>query len=239
MNVAFDWTDVGTLFNDPEPMRHKKGSMSKQETVAGEGGGIGDERALAERWKKLLYAEARLQSQRDEILNLLEEQASSDAETYVDEVREKIRLVLEDQVRRPSPDFRALLLRTRKAILDGNTKEALRCTDVERLEEWPTPTIATIALRLVVDRLIEELSDGKENGVVCSTDWDTWVAETLRDLQEARERPDEYIARMTPNRDGPLEVNMRLENPDGSPVTAEDLAKDLSEHLGTDVEVKK
>lgn len=65
-----------------------------------------NESVLAERWRHLLLAESRLQYQRSLILD--------STGLTIESIR---RIVLEDANRRPSPDFRSLLLNTRKQLV--------------------------------------------------------------------------------------------------------------------------
>jgi hypothetical protein len=195
---------------------------------------MGSEADLATRWRSLLYAESRLQAQRDEILDTIETSAATSLREGVPDgvamdvpeqvlkmhaaIHAAVATVLDDQVSRPSPDFRALLINTRtqieamriaipppfneaaptttftKAEADAaraGLKEALRLTDVERLAAWPPWTLAGIALRHVVDGLIDELS--REHSAQDMDD--VWFTETLHDLRDARGNPDAYLQR--------------------------------------------
>jgi hypothetical protein len=163
-----------------------------------------DEETLGERWKKLLYAESVLQKQRQEILDALD-----DAPDDVLFIRARLKEVIEDQVSRPSPDYRALLVNTRKQLakvldqinaveetagikFDGvrNTlKEAIRLTNIEHLPLWRSSEEGA-ALHMVVSGLIDDI-----DCYAFSDDDGTWRDETLRDLHEALEKPGSYLAR--------------------------------------------
>lgn len=170
----------------------------------------GNEADLETRWKNLLLAESRLQAARDEIEDMLDDMPKQ-PESEVEESVERVKKLLVEQVGRPSPDFRSLLLKTRKQVvalqgaLEANVdavtstsvvaplKELLRLTDVERLDAWPPWTVSGIALRSVVSSLIDELrdvmTDGEEPlGIL-------WVEETLLELEQARHDPEEYMKR--------------------------------------------
>lgn len=182
---------------------------------------LGSDADISTRWQHLLYAESRLQWQRDEIIatigHTINTYDNDERVVLRDAVVGAVQAVLDDQVRRPSPDYRALLINTRKQLdaiatvihpsladetVRGAFKEALRLTDVEHLPSWPPQTLAGIALRHVVDNLIDELSvdDGELDDAVPLraeqlTFDDAWITETLHDLTDARDKPSEYLMR--------------------------------------------
>jgi predicted nucleic acid-binding protein len=165
-----------------------------------------DEKRTAEeldkRWRALFLAESNLQHQRDEIVTRLEDLPGITAEA-LNEVRE----IMREHNTRPSPDYRALLLNTRKQLeviatshrgIDEPTraalKEALRLTDVERLPLWVS-SLQGVAMRMVVDETIADLQhecDQDAAGV--------WRDEMIRDLEEARDNPQAYLERRSAQR---------------------------------------
>ncbi len=188
--------------------RTLEGKISKI-TLEGSVTAEASEHELHARWKKLLYAESVLQAQREEILSILDE-AERDGEGATPwDMR--IERALADQVSRPSPDYRALLINTRcqlevlhetigPALVASADparvalKEAMRLTDVEHLKPW-VGSIEALASRAVINELI----DGLDRRLFEDAD-NTWADEMVRDLTDARDKPALYLERQAHER---------------------------------------
>jgi hypothetical protein len=190
----------------------------KEQYVSGRITTTGTETELRARWAKLMKAESVLQNARAEIETLLDEAPShevGEAGTDIQDFVERIRTVLAEQNTRPSPDYRALMVRAHEQLekilehfattnqpTDVNfgglvrpaLKEALRLTDVERLAPW-SGSAQGRAMLFVVNDLIEELGDIAD-GAHDPLEDEVWIEQTKLDLEEARDKPEEYLARM-------------------------------------------
>ncbi len=182
----------------------------REQRVEGRITTTGTETELRERWAKLMKAESVLQEQRNAIEAVLEKGADYQG---TNDIIDAVRDVLADQNTRPSPDFRRLMVNAHdklarmKEIVDKAEsvdampllKEAMRLTDVERLQPWPGSAQGR-AMVFVVNDLIDELRDIADGDHADIVDDQVWIEQTRLDLEEARDKPEEYLARMAVQR---------------------------------------
>lgn len=134
--------------------------------------------------------------------------------------RDAVEAKIAEQKNRPSPDFRMLMVKAHAKLVEvarvvipnggelnetkeyvrtvrAPLKEAMRLTDVERLHPW-SGSAQGRAVLYAVNALVEELNDIASGA---ATDDDLledqfWIEQTKLDLEEARDKPEEYLARV-------------------------------------------